>query len=212
VIAVATGNYHLLVVARDPGSYFGKVYSSGANNYGQLGLGDEQERHALTHISSLASENIVNVAAGEYHSLVLSYDRREIYAFGRSDYSQLGIRLDVKDVPGSFETTPKRVYIPEPKPLHFARIDCGDCTSFAITNDYELYSWGFNETGATGHPSIANQDVYILRKLDLSKIKDSLNAKQGDSNVRVHAVGCGGQHTILLVSTKTGDDANASPN
>jgi hypothetical protein len=113
--------------------------------------------------------------------------------------------------------TPQPVFFPEP--LHFARIDCGDRTSFAITKDYDIYTWGFNETRATGHPSISGHDVYRPRKLDLSKMKGTLDAKTGDSSnansknkkVRVHAVGCGGQHTILLVSTMDGNNENLSP-
>jgi alpha-tubulin suppressor-like RCC1 family protein len=51
VISVAIGRNHLVVAARDPGLSVGKVYTSGVNAYGQLGLGDEgkgTDRHALT--------------------------------------------------------------------------------------------------------------------------------------------------------------------
>jgi regulator of chromosome condensation len=217
VIAVATGQYHLLVVARDPGSNFGKVYASGMNNYGQLGTGDVRDRHALTHVETLASENIVNVAAGEHHSLVLTHDRRRIYSFGRADYGQLGIGvMDKASLTGGSRATPQQVYFPEF--VHFTRIDCGDRTCFAITKDYELYTWGFNETMATGHPIIPAYDVYRPRKLDLSKIQDHPNAEndpQNQSNrfrnVRVHAVSGGGHHTILLVSKSAGNNENASP-
>lgn len=50
-IAVAVGTFHILVSARDPGQYQAKLYTSGLNNYGQLGhgdSGDNTERHALT--------------------------------------------------------------------------------------------------------------------------------------------------------------------
>jgi alpha-tubulin suppressor-like RCC1 family protein len=53
VINVACGSYHLLAVAREPDDAKLRVYSSGINNYGQLGQGDfgvETERHELTMV------------------------------------------------------------------------------------------------------------------------------------------------------------------
>lgn len=51
VLSVACGQLHLLVVARDAGAFDTKVYSSGNNGYGQLGHGDDRERHELTSVS-----------------------------------------------------------------------------------------------------------------------------------------------------------------
>jgi alpha-tubulin suppressor-like RCC1 family protein len=50
VIEVACGMNHMLVVARNPQSVSGRgnLYSAGLNQYGQLGMGDTDERHALT--------------------------------------------------------------------------------------------------------------------------------------------------------------------
>lgn len=52
VIEAAAGGRHLVVVARDQGSWQTKVYASGCNFEGQLGLGDVYNRHALTHVRS----------------------------------------------------------------------------------------------------------------------------------------------------------------
>jgi hypothetical protein len=49
VIAVGLGFFHILVAARDPGQFEAKLYTSGLNNFGQLGHGDDNiSRHALT--------------------------------------------------------------------------------------------------------------------------------------------------------------------
>lgn len=51
VISVGIGSVHLVVVARDPGTLMGKVYTSGLNSFGQLGQGDDSKdtsSHALT--------------------------------------------------------------------------------------------------------------------------------------------------------------------
>lgn len=52
VLNVACGDIHLMVTAVD---LQGKVrlYSSGHNNYGQLGHGDTEQRHALTPVSTV---------------------------------------------------------------------------------------------------------------------------------------------------------------
>ena len=48
VIAVSCGSFHIVVVARDPLSLHGKLYTSGINIYGQLGHGDLMAREKLT--------------------------------------------------------------------------------------------------------------------------------------------------------------------
>ena len=48
VIAVACGLTHIAVIARDPTSSHGNLYTSGLNCSGQLGHGDDIDRHELT--------------------------------------------------------------------------------------------------------------------------------------------------------------------
>ena len=55
VLNVACGGFHLLVIANDVQSGNGKeggnaIYSSGLNNYGQLGLGDTKNRDKLIRV------------------------------------------------------------------------------------------------------------------------------------------------------------------
>jgi hypothetical protein len=54
VLNVACGSFHLLVVAREPHQFQSTLYSSGLNQYGQLGLGDGPARHELTPVSFLS--------------------------------------------------------------------------------------------------------------------------------------------------------------
>lgn len=50
VMNVGCGGYHLLVAAIDEGEDSVKLYASGLNQYGQLGLGDTENRHMLTRV------------------------------------------------------------------------------------------------------------------------------------------------------------------
>jgi regulator of chromosome condensation len=134
VSAVSCGAYHLLAVVREAGM---NVYSCGLNQYGQLGLGNEETKYELTkvrilcflcylclyyyyrlefllmgllvsQIDSLEDRNIVKVEAGFHFSCFVNSTGKELYACGRSDYGQLGISIEQPDS-GSFETTPVRV-------------------------------------------------------------------------------------------------------
>ncbi|EEC47678.1 predicted protein [Phaeodactylum tricornutum CCAP 1055/1] len=190
VINVACGSYHLLAVAREPDDAKLRVYSSGINNYGQLGQGDfgvETERHELTMIKALEDENIVKVACGEFHSLALNLIGTKVFAFGRADYGQLGTKLfDF----GECGATPEQVAFPSEERVIIADIDAGSSHSMAITIDDEVYSWGFGD-GNTGFGDVQS-DVVYPRKL-------TLTAKQINAKGRVLATSGGGQHGLMLV-------------
>jgi alpha-tubulin suppressor-like RCC1 family protein len=51
VLDVACGQNHMLVVLREEDSFETKVYGTGLNQYGQLGLGDATNRNVLTLVS-----------------------------------------------------------------------------------------------------------------------------------------------------------------
>ena len=93
VLDIACGELHLLVVAREGGDPETVVYSSGQNQYGQLGHGDTQQRHELTPIKFFHGKEIVQVVAGASHSLALNTLGTIVFAWGRSDYGQLGLQL-----------------------------------------------------------------------------------------------------------------------
>jgi len=82
IATVACGHNHSLLITST-----GKLYSFGANDFGELGLGDDSFRStpALINISSF----MVAAAGGLNHSLALSIDG-DVYAFGRGQEGQLG--------------------------------------------------------------------------------------------------------------------------
>ncbi|KAK3278657.1 hypothetical protein CYMTET_13423 [Cymbomonas tetramitiformis] len=96
VATVAAGGYHSLAVCED-----GMLYSWGMNNYGQLGHRERSTSKvptAVTVTTSLADGKQVGkrlrlkqVAAGTWHSLALAEDNH-VYAFGRCQHGQLGVR------------------------------------------------------------------------------------------------------------------------
>jgi alpha-tubulin suppressor-like RCC1 family protein len=86
VVDVAAGRHHTLAVKSD-----GTVYAWGGNTYGQLGISsnDGQTVPHQVHGAEYLT-GIIEVAAGEYHSLALR-DDGTVWAWGYGDYGQLGI-------------------------------------------------------------------------------------------------------------------------
>ena len=61
-----------------------EVYTVGQNAYGELAQGDNAERHYFTLVESCKSLNVIQVAAGNEHSLILT-DSGEVYSSGYND-------------------------------------------------------------------------------------------------------------------------------
>ena len=61
----------------------------GGNEYGQLGLGDKEDKHKP--ILHLTLSNIIDISSRGNHTFVKTIDNK-IYAFGYNKYSQLGIK------------------------------------------------------------------------------------------------------------------------
>ena len=80
--SVALGAEDSLALAAD-----GTIWAWGANNYGQLGDGTNDEHHSPVHLT--APTSIIAVAAGRDHSLALASDGT-VWAWGRNGGGQLG--------------------------------------------------------------------------------------------------------------------------
>jgi alpha-tubulin suppressor-like RCC1 family protein len=63
-----------------------EVYTVGQNAYGELAHGDNIERHVFTLVDSCKNFNVVQVAAGNEHSLIL-IDTGDVYSSG---YNEMG--------------------------------------------------------------------------------------------------------------------------
>lgn len=65
------------------------VYVFGQNSYGELGVGDLEERHVPTKLSFFDNIEISQVAAGNEHTAVLTKSGH-VYTFGFNGSGQLG--------------------------------------------------------------------------------------------------------------------------
>jgi alpha-tubulin suppressor-like RCC1 family protein len=182
VKAIGCGGYHSFAITQ-VGS---RVYGSGVNQYGQLGLSDRELKNRLVPVHWLDGWDIVEVTGGTHHSLALGADGH-LFSFGRSDYGQLGC-TDAVPGPGASEIVPRVV------PLQGARgkavrIACGGNHGLVITDAEELYSWGPGDNcvlglkGEADHPRPAR--VHFEKQ-------------QQCSGLRAYDVAAGATHTLVL--------------
>lgn len=82
------------------------MWTTGKNEYGQLGLGDTTARKVPTQVSLLAAKKVTTIACGRAHTLCLTgnilcnnivgdpffKESGEVYGFGRSDLYHLGVK------------------------------------------------------------------------------------------------------------------------
>ncbi|XP_054158929.1 uncharacterized protein LOC128957219 [Oppia nitens] len=116
------------------------VYAWGVNNFGQLGRG---QRHAYPELQKPEKVeqlgNIVQLACGAAHSMALTGDG-QVYSWGHNVNGQLALNMDADWVlvptKINFDTYAGAAAI--------SFIHCCHNSSFAITGDGRVYSWGMN--------------------------------------------------------------------
>jgi alpha-tubulin suppressor-like RCC1 family protein len=131
ISGVAVGTSHSAAVSS------GRLFAWGANEAGELGLGDTTERHVPAELPS--AQTFVSVTAGSAYTCALD-DLGGVYCFGANDRGQLG------QGDRQARSTPARVPLPGPARVVSNNFDhvC------ALLADASLYCWGQNFEGELG--------------------------------------------------------------
>ena len=123
----------------------GTLWAWGANDYGQLGLGDQTARHEPTQIGT--DRDWAAIAVGDDYSAALTTDGR-LYTWGRDEFGQLGHGGTPSDT--AMALAPTQVGTTE----RFASIACGSgrdaCFMLAVRDDGTLWGWGTSAAGELG--------------------------------------------------------------
>ena len=123
----------------------GTLWTWGANDHGQLGLGDQTDRLAPVQVGT--DTDWAAIASGDDFSAALKTDGR-LYTWGRDQFGQLGHGGTPSD--SSMELTPARVGTTE----LFKAFACGSgrdsCFMLAVRTDGTLWGWGNNYAGELG--------------------------------------------------------------
>ena len=173
------GSKHTLVLSQG-----GILYSWGYNQFGQVGHGDNgltdwepRPIKGLMPIKALTSRKIVQVSAGEDHSVALSMtnDVADVFTWGRGTSGQLG-HGDVKNVWFPF-------MLKSMQGKGVAAVGTGHDVSFFITGAGKVYACGSSAAGKLGNGESdggIGGNVYVpvlLKALQHSKITQATGGK-----------------------------------
>ncbi len=133
IVQISIGEFHTLALSND-----GHIYSFGNNRYGQLGLGDYDNRNIPTLVPK-APNNIIQIVAGTSHSLCLTNDGY-IYSFGKNNEGQLGLGNNVdRNIPTLI-----------PNLNNIIQISGNSESTLALSNTGKIYAFGYNNEGQLG--------------------------------------------------------------
>lgn len=136
------------------------VYSVGCGLGGKLGHGsrtDEKYPRLIEQFQVLNLQPMV-VAAGAWHAAVVGRDGR-VCTWGWGRYGCLGHGNE------ECESVPKVVEsLSNVKAVHVAT---GDYTTFVVSNDGDVYSFGCGESASLGHSNGADGQVLVFPTFSL---------------------------------------------
>lgn len=155
-----------------------EVYAWGRGEDGQLGLGDTNDQYKPMVVEALKDKNVVQVACGSGHTVVLSEDG-DVYTWGRGDDGRLG------HGDNGWKYVPRLVDVVRSKNIR--QVTCGSYHTAAITDNGELYTWGGGMYGKLGH---GNENGYSTPCL-VEDLRDK----------RLIQIACGSRHTVVLLDT-----------
>lgn len=131
VIAVAAGSDHSIALKKD-----GTVIGWGRNTFGQLGNGQTTDKNDVPQ-PVYGLTNIMEIAAGDNHTIALSQDRSTVWAWGSNYYGQLG--------DGGKDNKLYPIKVQDIQDINM--IAAGDNHTIALKNDGTVWMWGRNTSG-----------------------------------------------------------------
>ena len=120
IVQVAAGAHHSVVLTA-----CGEVFTFGSGCKGKLGHGCINSEYSPRKVHALVGKNIIQVAAGSGHTVVLA-DNGDVFAFG--------------NVPGNSQTTPYKVESLSGERV--VQVAAGDEISAALTSHGEVIMFG----------------------------------------------------------------------
>ena len=158
-----------------------EVWSCGQNSYGELAQGDTQNRKAHARVQFLDSKDVIQVAAGNEHTAVLTSDGK-IYTAGYNDNGQCGQGHQQRVPELSLVTQ-----LPQGKKATQVHAYNGCEHTMVVTEDGRLYSFGYNYRGQLGHGTTVSELVPRPVK--------------GLEGKRVRLVSCSYYHTVITTDS-----------
>ncbi|KAL5993130.1 Ultraviolet-B receptor uvr8 [Asimina triloba] len=128
---IAAGAEHTAAVTED-----GDLYGWGWGRYGNLGLGDRNDRLVPEKVSA------AEISGGWRHSMAVTSDGK-LYGWGWNKFGQVGVGDNVD------HCAPAEVKFPNAQKV--VQIACGWRHTVAVTDRQNVFSWGRGTSGQLGH-------------------------------------------------------------
>jgi regulator of chromosome condensation len=182
---------------RVPAGEKGTVFAFGSGDCSQLGLGADEnmrERKKPTLLKALAAQNVVAIAAGSLHNLVLVGAERAVWSWGCNDDQALGRSTD--------EWLPAPVNGPLGKGATadlaggVVQIACGASHSIALTGEGDVYSWGTYRD--------ANGVIGFSDSMEAATVPERLTVSTLHKGVKIVQIAAGEHHDALLTEQGEG--------
>jgi alpha-tubulin suppressor-like RCC1 family protein len=164
-----------------------KLFCTGYNDDGQLGLNDKNSRNYFTDISISSflnnGETIINLDAGNSHTLLVTSIGR-VFGTGNNGDNQLGLETNGNGILQFTEVPINGLILNE----MIQNVSCGDYHTIILTNNNRLFRCGSNYNGQLGKQVLENVFGFIEANIPL---------QQGET---VHEVSSGSYHTLVLTN------------
>ncbi|CAG2112676.1 unnamed protein product, partial [Medioppia subpectinata] len=143
----------------------GSLIGWGHNNRGQLGRGDVNDEQFLTPKEILfpQNEDIVQISCGRNHSLALTSNGK-VYGWGDNSSGQ------VSGKPTEYISAPFKLGNKHGIKQKIKYVFAGFESSYAVTIDGQVYSWGRNEYGILGHEYTTRGPRFVTGLKDVIKV------------------------------------------
>ncbi|CAI5723184.1 unnamed protein product [Peronospora destructor] len=186
ILDVSCGREHTMVVIAS-----GDLYGLGSGEAGRLGTCETGSSLYPSRVMDL--QNIAAVACGREHTLALTRKGR-VFSLGVGQGGRLGNGSET-DKEQPFAVCGMEGY-------RITAIDAGECHSCALSNEGDVFTWGFSSSGSLGH---GNRDNCLKpRKLEGLWTR-SPNVERDEDNLTraesvVTSIACGSYHTLAATS------------
>ena len=162
IIDIKCGGEHSIFLSNN-----GRVYACGHGYYGQLGLGNNKNVKSPILVNSLSNKNIIEIAAGWSHTLVLT-DEGFVYVAGCGKFGELGL--------GETKNRYNYTWIKKLGQMNVRHIFAGGHHSWCIIDDKNPLKDNFKE------PEPLEKPNYKMMKRQLSGVSDNNNLSFNDTD------------------------------
>ncbi|KAH9825530.1 Guanine nucleotide exchange factor SRM1 [Teratosphaeria destructans] len=162
-VQVAAGDSTCFALTDDGRVYGWGTFRGNKGDFGFTTIVDKAWRPML--LPEL--KNITNIIAGANHAIALDKSGAA-WSWGAGEQSQLG-RKTVERTNETQRNTliPRQFGLPKGPKNGIASISTGGYHSFAISRNGNVYSWGLNNMGQTGHPENAGEDGAAIHNANI---------------------------------------------